>query len=235
MAICARGQKAYARMQELLLRYEREAGDRVSPDSRAEIVAALGAIRNLVGAVRPIVSESGAALTIDGRAVGVSPVGEPIVLDLGKHTIDASKEGFEAAAQSFEIVGGDEVPVSLKLLRPSRLVVEADPGASIVVDRREIAGDRFDGSLRAGVHEVQVTARGKKPFSTRVELQSEETRRMRVNLEDTARVPLWVWVAGGAAIVAGGSLAGYFLFKTHDDSPSQLTGNLPPGRVVVSP
>lgn len=233
MAICARGMKAYARMQELLVRYQREAGDGMSPESRAEIAAALAAIRNLVGGVRVQVSEAGAALSIDGRAVGVTPVEEPIVLDLGKHTVAAAREGFERAEQTIEVLGGDEIPVSLKLLQPSRLIVDAEPGSSIVVDRREVAADRFEGALSAGVHEIQVTARGKKPFSTHVVLGREETRRMRVNLEDSAHVPVWAWWVGGAAIVAGGAVAGYFIFRPHDDGASQLNGTL--GRAVVTP
>jgi PEGA domain len=235
MAICARDLKAYARMQELLVRYEREAPATLTEQTRADVDAAMEAIRHLVGTVRVQVSEAGALLAIDGRAAGESPPKEPVVLDLGRHTIAASKAGFEPAQQVVEIVGGDNVEVSLKLLRPSRLIVVADVGSSVLVDRREMMSDRFEGPVAPGAHEVQVTARGKKTLLTHVVLRPEETRTLQVTLEGEARLPVWVWLAGGAAAVVGGAVASYFLLRPHDDG-SQLTGNLQGGgRVVVSP
>jgi hypothetical protein len=54
---------------------------------------------------------------------------------------------------------------------------------------------------------------------------------MQITLEDERRSwGPWPWLAGGVAVVAGGVVGGYFLFK-HDPQPG-LTGSL--GTVDVS-
>src|SRR5260370_39809457 len=52
MAVCARNTHDYARMQGLLVRYQRDAGSSMAPQDRADGESALATIRTLVGAVK---------------------------------------------------------------------------------------------------------------------------------------------------------------------------------------
>jgi hypothetical protein len=219
MAVCQRNLHDYARMQQLLTRYEREAADSMSPKDKADVDGALAAIRNLVGSVRLAVSEAGASVAIDGEAAGTTPIADPIALNLGKHAFAIRKDGFEPAQQEVDIVGGSETPLSVTLVahrEAGRLVVAVSDAATVVVDAQAAVKGRFDAQLPIGPHEVRVTEPGKIPYKAQVDLRDGETRTLDVSLEDEKhRAPIWPWVVAGVA-VAGASVGGYFLFRPQD-------------------
>ena len=227
MAVCQRNLHDYARMQQLLTRYEREAADSMSPKDKADVDGALAAIHNLVGTVRLSVSEPDASLAIDGEAAGTTPIADPIALNLGKHMFAVRKDGFEPAQQEVDVVGGNETPLSITLVahhEAGRLVVAASDGATVVVDAQTAVKGRFDAQLAIGPHEVQVTQPGKMPYKADVDLRDGETRTLDVSLEDEKhRAPVWPWVLAGVA-VAGASVGGYFLFRPQDQTQSVPVG-----------
>lgn len=212
MAICARSLKAYARMQSLLLRYEREAGASMSEPEKQQADAALAAIRNLVGTLRVTVSESGATVTLDGQAVGTTPLEAPLVVDLGSHAFHVEKPGFTPFEQNLTIDGGNETPVTvtLKAIRHvAQLVVVADDGATVAVDGEIPAKGRFDAQITPGVHEVRVTESGKNAFRSEVDSRDGETRTLQVTLEDVKHSsPVWPWIVGERSSRPGPRSAG---------------------------
>jgi hypothetical protein len=227
MAICDRDLRAYARMQRLLLRYMAEAGDALAAEERADIDAALSAIHALVGTVKLAVSEAGADVTVDDERIGVTPLAAPFTVDAGKHTLRVSKPGFEALEQGIDVPGGNESTVAITfvaLVPAARLVVSAAPAATIFVDQKAVARGRFDGRVPSGLHEVQVTADGKRPYLAQVTLTDGDVKSLDVALVDAPHPFPWPWIAGGAAVVAGAVVGGYFLFK--HDSPGGPTGTL---------
>ncbi len=229
IAVCDRDLRAYAQMQRLLLRYEQETGANLSPEEKADVDAALAAIRELVGTVHLTVSEAGADVRVDAESVGTTPLAAPLVVDLGKHTLSVTKDGFDPAERTLEIVGGNETSVAIALARrprPGTLRVVVDPGATVVVDRKELSRGTFDGALPPGAHEVQVTEAGRKPFETRIELADAEARTLEVTLEEEAHAPLWPWIAGGAAALIGAGVGGYFLLRPQDTRGPGPTGQL---------
>jgi hypothetical protein len=220
MAICMRNQHDYARMQGLLVRYKGEAAQSMSPREQAEVDNALATIRNLVGAVRVSVSEAGAAVTIDGEAIGTTPIGDAISLNLGKHTFSVSKDGFDPVERELEIAGGGETPLSFTLVvkrHVGRLIVVSDDDAAVSIDGETVSKGRFDQQLAAGPHQVQVTEPSKLPFKAQVDLRDGETRSMDVTLEaEKHGGKVWPWIVGGVVVAAGASIGGYFLFRPQD-------------------
>jgi hypothetical protein len=217
MAICARTLHAYARMQSLLVRYRREAGASISAKDREDVDAALAAIGNLVGTVTLTVSEEGARITLDNESVGVSPLSDPQVLDLGEHTIAASKPGFDPASQTVTIAGGSQAALNLVLVAQrhvARFAVAADDDATIFLDGKVTAKGRFEGQLTPGPHALRVTETGKVPYQADVDLRDGETRTVQVTLESEKHgTAIWPWIVGGAVVAAGAVVGGYFLFK----------------------
>ncbi len=229
IAVCDRDLRAYAQMQSLLLRYEREAGAEMSAEQRADVEAALAAIHNLVGTVHLTVSEEGAEVSVDSELVGTTPLATPLVVDLGQHTLSVKKAGFDPAERTIEIPGGNETSLEIALVprpRPAVLRVAADPSATIVIDRKEIVHGSFDGALAPGAHEVQVTEAGKKDYQTRVVLGDGEARSLQVTLVNEHRTTLWPWIAGGGAVVVGASVGGYFLLRQQDTRGAGPQGQL---------
>jgi hypothetical protein len=219
MAICEKNVRAYAKMQGFLQRYEREGGRSLSAQDRATVDDALAAIKDLVGLVTITVSVPGAAVSADGETVGTSPLASPVVLDLGKHSIVVQKAGYDRVEQSVEVRGGQAMTLTVPLAAQSlvgHLVVSAERGSTIVIDGKPTGEDRFDGNLPAGPHQVRVSAEGKEPFRTDVEIREHETRTLQVSLANAQSGQAWPWVVGGAAVVVAAVVGGYFLFQTHD-------------------
>jgi hypothetical protein len=228
MAVCARDMREYARTEQLLVRYKQEAGKNLSTDDAAQVDAALATVRALVARVKLDVNEEGAAVAVDGNPAGTTPLAAPLVVDLGKHTLSVSKQGFEPVGRTIESVGGSESTITITLVpqvHAARLAVVAELGATVIVDKKQVGTDRFDGSLTPGTHEIQVTAPGKKPYTSLVELRDGESRTLQVTLATEAHAaPVWPWIVGGAVIAAGAAVGGYFLFRPHDER-----GSVPPG------
>jgi hypothetical protein len=231
MAICERNLRAYAKMQGLLEQYERETGAGISAEDKAAVDGALSAIKNLVGTVKVAVSEAAAAVTVDGQVVGTTPLGRPLVVDLGKHTIVATKAGFETTEQTIDVAGGGEMAVTFALVAQrhvAHLVVVAEAVATILIDDKVADRGRFDGNLSPGAHEVRVTEPGKTPYKADLDLRDGETRTVQVTLESERHAAVWPWVVGGAVAAVGLGVGGYFLFK-----PQDQTTPIPPGKLTA--
>jgi hypothetical protein len=113
----------------------------------------------------------------------------------------------------------------------SQLVVSAEVGATIAIDGKTIAQGRFDGQVDPGPHHVNVSEPGKQTYRADVDLRDGETRQLQVTLLDERREIVsgggsspWPWIIGGAVVVAGAAVGGYFLLK-----PSATTNPIPPG------
>jgi hypothetical protein len=152
----------------------------------------------------------------------------PLVLDLGEHTVEVRKPGFDPAVEKVQVAGGNEVSVSVALTAPravAHLVVAADTGATVTVDGQPGVGGRFDAQAVPGVHDVQVTEAGKVPYKAQIELHAGEMRRVEVTLKDEAHeAPIWPWLAGSAVVLAGAAVGGYFLFRPQEQQPASVTG-----------
>jgi hypothetical protein len=233
MAVCARSLRAYARMRGLLLRYRKEAAATMSDEDRGEVEAALAAIRGLVASVKLTVNEDGAAVAVDGESAGTTPLGGDLVLDLGKHVVSVKKPGFDPVERPLEISGGDrETAVSVALV-PAKtggnLVVSSDDAALVAIDDAIVQHGRFDGEVTAGTHRVRVTEAGKVPYDARIEIQTGETRTLVIALENehgAQGAPVWPWIVAGAAVVAGATVGGYFLFQSHTAASPPPSGAL---------
>jgi hypothetical protein len=215
-------------MQAFLSRYVREAGTAMTPEDKADVDSALAAIRNLVGTVRIAVTEAGADVALDGTPAGMTPLAEPLVVDLGAHKLSVTKAGFQPAEQTIDVQGGAELATAITLT-PQRhvgqLIVAADADASVSVDDKVPTKERFDGQVASGTHDVRVTAPGKVEYRAQVDLKDGETRTLQVTLEIEKHGALWPWIVGGAAVLAGGVVGGYFLFKSSPAAPAPVSGS----------
>jgi hypothetical protein len=62
-----------------------------------------------------LATEAGAELSVDGRPVGRTPFGEPVLLPHGKHLVVLAKRGHYAVSREVSLVRGQEVVVSSAL------------------------------------------------------------------------------------------------------------------------
>jgi PEGA domain len=227
MAVCEKELRHYARAASLVQTFLKESGTRLTAEQRQSAVETQNALRAFYSRVTLSNAPDGATVSVDGTVVGSTPLTEPLLLDLGSRKLRVEQPGFEPFETQLDVPGASEltVPVSLRraviVSAPARLSVTTSGERDIVsVDGKVVGSQRWEGQLSIGEHVVRVTAAGKKPYESHVQLTAGSTRSLQVSLEnDTHGMPAWAWVAGGAAVVAGAAVGGYFLFKPDGTNP----------------
>ena len=122
--------------------------------------------------------------------------------------------------------------MALEDLHRGRLIVAAGPNDMIYLDGKAVGRASFDGSIPSGGHTLRVTAPGMTPHQTEVLIQDEKTRKIDVTLNPQAESGgKWLWIAGGATLLLGATVGGYFLFKSPDNT---VQGTISPGTVPIS-
>jgi hypothetical protein len=162
---------AYDAYRALLAKY----GATMTAADRRPVERAIGELALLTGTVRVDVREPGAVVSIDGHDAGITPLGAPVRLNLGPHTVTVSKAGFETLQRDVKLSGGDEATIDGPL-RPEvttgHLVVgianaaaggggdgaRADTGVEVFVDGTDVGPAPWEGDVKPGVHVVE--ARG---------------------------------------------------------------------------
>lgn len=235
MASCEKELRHYARAAALIGRYLQEGSDRISASQRKSAVETQTALTAFYANVKLSGAPDGANVFVDGSQVGQAPLTEPLLLDLGTRTVRVEQPGFEPFEKKVEIAGGGELEVAVTLT-PVAVVIVAPPVLSvqtsgtrdiIAIDGKVVGSQRWQGAVAVGEHSVRVTAPGKKPYESHIQLLAGSTRSLQVALEDEANgSTVWYWVAGGAAVAAGAVVGGYFLFKPQDAPGTHPEGKL---------
>jgi hypothetical protein len=150
---------AYDAYRTLLATY----GSSMSVAEKRPVERAIDELVMLTGTVRVTITEPGATVSIDGHDAGVTPIGSPIRLNLGPHTVVVSKAGFETIQKDVKLSGGDEATVDGPMqpeVTTGRLVVSgpADAGVEVFVDGVDVGPAPWEGDVKPGVHVVE--ARG---------------------------------------------------------------------------
>jgi hypothetical protein len=230
MAVCEKELRHYARATTLVERYLLEGGDRLTDENRRSATETRDALRDFYSLVTMRGVPAGATVLVDGVDLGRVPLDRPIPIDLGSHRLRVEHPSFEPYESTFEVPGNSPLtlPITMKATaRNARLQVSATPGDSVIrVDGKALGTTRWEGALSPGKHLVQVTAPGHVSYRLELELLPKQNRSLDVALAPEKGATLWPWIAGGAAIVAGASVGGYFLFRK-DDPP----GSSPQGRL----
>lgn len=236
MAACEKGRRRYAKALELVRRFAGDASGVVSEQEKSEASQLIIVLEPLTTKLKVNVSEPGAEVAVDGEILGTSPL-DPVVVDLSAKTVTARKDGFGEATANLTNTGGNEVAVDLvlkKVVHEGRVVVNAGPKDAIAIDGKLVGTGSWSGVLPSGGHTLKVTAQGMKPYQTEMLVSDDRPREISVTLEaESAKIPVWAWIAGGVLATGGLAVGGFFLFRP-EPSYDGPTGNLAPGIVQAS-
>ena len=119
----------YANALKTLQQYLETGGSRVTASRRTDVERDIDKLKGRVAPVVIRVSVTGAEIFVDDVSVGTSPMKDPVVVSSGKRRFSASKEGYNTARETKEIVSGENGDVSLNLteLKPGQSNVTPPP------------------------------------------------------------------------------------------------------------
>jgi hypothetical protein len=227
MATCEKELRHYARASMLIGRYLKEGGTRIPADQRQSAIDTQNALRAFYVQLKINGLPEGATVFVDGTPAGQAPLSEPLLVDLGERNVRVEQPGFEPSDNRLEVAGGGELmltvtlkPVSVVSVAAPRLSVQTSGARDIVaIDGKVVGSQHWEGTLSVGEHTVRVTADHKKPYETRLQLPAGSSRSLQITLEDESHgANIWPWIAGGAAVVAGAAVGGYFLLRPSQES-----------------
>ncbi|MEP7120262.1 MAG: PEGA domain-containing protein [Byssovorax sp.] len=219
IAVCEKNLRRYTRVLTTLDRYLAEAGKVISAEDRQEAKDLAAAARPLVSALRITVTEPGAAIVIDDVSVGTSPLAAAVSLDVGTRRIHIQKAGYKPFDRPLEVPGGTEMTLTAALekeVHQGRVTVAAGAADLISIDGRAMAQGKWDGQLSSGGHTLRVTSPGMTIYQSEVVVQDDKSREIQVTLTPLPKASStskWLWIAGGAALVAGAVVTGAVLYK----------------------
>jgi hypothetical protein len=147
--------EAYAAYESWLKTY----GSTAPPAKKKAAEARLQELAGRTGLLALDAPDSGAAVAIDGKAAGTTPLAAPIRLAAGPHRIRITKEGFFPFDQAPNVAPGTTTTVQVKLEAQSskgRLSVREKTGKPIrvFVDGVDMGEAPWAGEVEAGPHEV---------------------------------------------------------------------------------
>lgn len=234
VAVCEKNLRRYARTLVALKKYQEKSGSLLRDADRQEALDLEQAVKGFVSRLDLKVNEAGAAVVIDGEAIGTTPLDAPLTVDIGVRTIRVTKRGFKDYERVQRVVGAADVALAVTLekdLRLGRLTITAGPEDLIALDGKAVGKGRWEGSVRSGGHTLRVSSPGMAPREAEVLVKDGEARSIPVSLTPLPQSgpPTWLWIAGGIALVGGTAAAAALLVE-----PTPVQGNLTPGTHQLS-
>ena len=235
VALCQWHLRRYSRVIATVEKLLHDGGSSLSAQDRKDAEDLIEATKPYVSRLDLRVSGEGATVLVDGRKVGVTPLRERVLLDVGQREIRISKAGFREVKVVREVSGGGDTALSVLLekeIHRGRLSVDTGPEDFIAIDGKILGRGAWEGALPSGGHTLRVTAPGMLAHQAEVMLQDDQARRVSVRLTPLARDELarWLWIGGGAALLAGAVVAGALVFRAEPPTP----GSVEPPTVQVN-
>ena len=129
------------------------------PGKKAGVEARLKDLDTRTGLLAIETTESGAAVSVDDKPMGVTPLAAPLRVAIGPHRVRVTKEGFLPFDQAPNVAVGVTSKVEVKLEAQGskgRLVVKEKTGKPIrvLVDGVDMGDAPWSGEVEAGPHDV---------------------------------------------------------------------------------
>ncbi len=166
----------YARAVDAWEKELREATGQLSPAELQELKNAIAIVQQFVTTIEVLANEKGATLYVDDYPLGQTPFPAPVRIDVGKHTLKLTKDGFADIVKMVDVASGNTTPVGFKMepLNKTALVsvtVGGAPSATVFIDGRDVGPAPFKGELSADRHTIEARAPGYVTVGQTVDVQ----------------------------------------------------------------
>jgi hypothetical protein len=204
----------YARAVDAWDKELHEGAGKLSPAETQELKNAIAIVQQFVTLIDVTANEPDATLWIDDYTVGKTPFVGPVRIDVGKHTLKLSKDGFVDATQMVDVASGARTPVTFKLepRQKTALVsvsVGGVPSATVYVDGKDMGPAPFKGELSAERHTIEARAPGFVTVGQTVDVQYKQPMSLVLSLSaERHEGRLHVVAPEGAEIAVDGRKVG---------------------------
>jgi len=187
---------------------------KLSAERFNEIQKLITEMRALLADVTIYVVPDGAAVLVDGRTIGTSPL-RAVGIPAGNHVIDVTADGYRPARKEIMVTAGVPMAVELKLAVIPKTgkvrVAASQPLAEVKIDDKPFGRAPVEAELIIGGHRLEVTALGYQPNRSEVVVAGGQSRDLFITLElpppPTRRARFydkwWFWSITGALVVGG--------------------------------
>jgi hypothetical protein len=164
LAATHRALSQYSQAVDFYNRFLTEGKGVVKPAQLAKGQRELDDLLRLIARVDVTTEPVGATVSVDGRAIGPTPLGQPLILGPGDHVVSATLEGHEPAERSVRVAAGDTLAVALTLARAAEpepaQVTGATGGQPELIPDQETRDRRLAVSASYGTNAIEVEATG---------------------------------------------------------------------------
>lgn len=158
-------------------------------------------------------------------------VPSPLIADVkpGPHSVRVEADGYFPDRHPLTAVDGGLVALEVPMReRPAQLVVNAESGAEVLVDRKLVGRTPLATpiELPAGPHYVALTRNGRRPYGEEIRLVHGETRTLTAEMVGTQQRVLSYALFGtaGVAAIAGAVFVGLAFFEQGQAESILATG-----------
>lgn len=199
----------YGEAVKLLREYLRRGGKAVSAAERARVQNELAQLRATVATVTVKVQGGPAAVRVDGKVVGRSPLAEPLLLAPRFVTIGAVRPGYEVDERELKLQAGERRTLTLTPKQQRALLaVDSKPrGAKVLIDDHERGATPWQAQLPLGSYRLRLQLAGYKGHEETLTLDGRTPWQRSIVLDALPKKPRrwyqrwYVWAAIGAVVV----------------------------------
>ncbi len=180
---------------------------------------------------------NGAEVWVDGEKVGTCPLGKPLTLTPGNHTVRVALRGYTEFNETVDVTAGDAKDLDADLIPFAGIVtIQANvSGATVAIDGKVTGTIPFDKDVPAGKHELVVAAPGYQPHKQTVDVIAGKPLGLTVTLLEAPTIEgsdggivkkWWFWTLiglGVAGIATGTALGVIYSRPTEVESGSNYT------------
>ena len=113
----ARELRDYAGALSAFEQYLREAGPEILTARRKEVQASVEELKRKVGRIKVSTNVDGAEILIDDVSVGVAPLAAPVVVNVGRRKLVATRSGYTPGQRVVDVAGMEEAALTLELTK----------------------------------------------------------------------------------------------------------------------
>jgi len=114
--MCQKALHRYVAALGTFRRWQVQYAESAPQEDREAVERAVAGVQAFVAQVEVSVSLAGAEILVDGNTAGVSPLSEPIVVEIGHHVVEARLGGYEAARDEVAVASRETARVAFDLV-----------------------------------------------------------------------------------------------------------------------